>query len=70
MTTVISERFEASVDACAGGLSNEELLARVLDDATVASLAEQAPGAGCGPVGTGRSAAAADQAVPGGHIGG
>jgi putative transposase len=53
MTTVTNEQVEASVDACAGEVSSEELLARVLDDATVASLAEQARGQGVSRLGQG-----------------
>ena len=71
MTTVMNRQGEVVVDASAGeAATSEELLARVLDDATVASQAAQVRGQGVRLVGRGGSAAAADQAVPGGHIGG
>jgi transposase-like protein len=54
MTTVMNRHGEVVVDASAGeAATSEELLARVLDDATVASLAEQARGQGVALLGEG-----------------
>ena len=54
MTTVTNVLGETAVDMSAGGGgASEELLARVLDDATVASLAEQARGHGVALLGEG-----------------
>jgi putative transposase len=54
MTTVTNVPGAAAIDASAGVAgTSEELLARVLDDATVASLAEQARGQGVALLGEG-----------------
>jgi putative transposase len=54
MVTVMNSQSEAAVDAIAGEMvSSEELLARVLDDATVTRLAEQARGQGVALLGEG-----------------
>ncbi len=54
MSTVTKTQVGAPVDVYAGGaVSSEELLARVLDDQTVASLAEQARGQGLALLGEG-----------------
>jgi len=53
MTTVMNVQGAVAVDASAGETTGAELLARVLDDATVAGLAEQARGQGVALLGEG-----------------
>jgi putative transposase len=53
MTTVTKQRTQPVVDGMGASPDSEELLARVLDDDTVAALAQQARGAGVALLGEG-----------------